>query len=79
MDRLDKALLKLTAQERQWAEKIFKQMARRDFTGLNVKKLKGYDNIFRIRKGQLRIIYCLEGDWLDLLHIGRGDEKTYKI
>jgi mRNA-degrading endonuclease RelE of RelBE toxin-antitoxin system len=79
MDRLGKALLKLTAQERQWAEKIFEQMTRRDFTGLNVKKLKGYDNIFRIRKGQLRIIYRLEGDCLDLLYLGRRDEKTYKI
>ena len=46
--------------------------------GLDIKRLKGQPNIFRIRKGNLRIIYQLDGKAIFLLAIERQKEKTYK-
>jgi mRNA-degrading endonuclease RelE of RelBE toxin-antitoxin system len=77
MDKIDKALLKLTERERVWTEEIFDKMVRRDFGGLNIKKLKGHADIFRVRKGKLRVIYRLKDEHFSILYIGRRDERTY--
>jgi mRNA-degrading endonuclease RelE of RelBE toxin-antitoxin system len=48
--------------------------------GLDIKKLRGRDDIFRARKGKIRIIY--RGDEnarFFVLAIERRNETTYKI
>lgn len=78
MDKLEKALRKLTEFERKTVEELLKKLHSGTVQGLNVKKLKGHSNIFRVRKGNLRIIYRVtEGD-ISLLTIDRRSEKTYK-
>ena len=47
-------------------------------SGLQVAKLKGRQDIFRVRKGRLRIIYRQSGTSTDILAIERRSEKTYK-
>jgi len=46
---------------------------------LNIKKLKGHNDIFRVRKGNIRIIYHLESGKIKLLAIMRRNEKTHKL
>lgn len=39
------------------------------------KKLKGYDNLFRIRVGPYRVIYTIQDDKLIILVLEIGDRK----
>lgn len=47
--------------------------------GLDIKKLKGRNDIFRVRKGDLRIVYRQEGKRIFVLLIERRSEGTYDL
>lgn len=78
MDRIGKALAKLTPKERTWVEQILQRLTVGDTRGLNIKKLKGREDIFRARKGNVRIIYRAVGNWIFILAIERRNEGTYQ-
>ena len=78
MDDVGKSLRKLTTKERNQVRDILVKLRTDDFRGLDLKKLKGTENIFRARKGALRIIYHKNGDKLFILAIERRSESTYK-
>ena len=78
MDDLEKSLRKLTAGERKQVKGILARLATSDFQGLDLKKLKGSENIFRVRKGDIRIIYRKDGSKLFVLAIERRSEGTYR-
>lgn len=42
------------------------------------KKLKGSDDLYRLRVGEHRVFYAFSADWVNLLGIRRRQEKTYK-
>lgn len=71
MDRIEKALAKLTPKERTWVMQILQRLIVGDTKGLNVKKLKGRDDIFRVRKGNVRIIYRTVKSGIFILTIER--------
>jgi mRNA-degrading endonuclease RelE of RelBE toxin-antitoxin system len=79
MDAIQKALKKLTAQERGWVKAILTKLAAGKTTDLDVKKLKGREDIFRVRKGDIRIVYRKNGDAIFVLLIERRIEKTYGL
>lgn len=78
MDKIAKALRKLTRGERRRVKEILRQLNSRNIDGLDVKKLKGREDIFRARKGDIRIIYRLIKKGIYILAIERRSEKTYK-
>ncbi|MFH1460836.1 MAG: hypothetical protein ABIF84_00200 [Patescibacteria group bacterium] len=78
MDRIKKALNKLSLKEKQKVKRILFQIDKGDFQGLNTKKLKGKDNIFRVRKGSIRIIFHKIDNSVRVLTIERRTSKTYK-
>ncbi len=78
MDRISKALKKLTENERQLIKDILERINLGKFKGLDLKKLVGRDDIFRVRKGDLRVILRLERQKYYLLTIERRSEKTYR-
>lgn len=45
---------------------------------LNIKKLKGFDNIYRARVQSIRIIYRKKGNDPEILGVYRRGEDTYK-
>jgi mRNA-degrading endonuclease RelE of RelBE toxin-antitoxin system len=57
MDRITKALLKLTDKEKSLVKDILLKIKQNSLSGFDLKKLKSRDDIFRIRKGKLRIIF----------------------
>jgi len=59
MDKITKALKKLTAGEKEIVKEILTKIDSLDFNGLDIKKLKGRQDIYRVRKGKIRIIYRL--------------------
>lgn len=77
MDKLAKALCKLTVKERQVVKRIFIQLAGGDTVGLDIKKLVDRNDIFRVRKGDIRIIYRQTANGIFILTIERRSESTY--
>lgn len=77
MDAIEKALKKLTLRERGWVKDILKELALNKTQGLDIKKLQGREDIFRVRKGDIRIVYQKTGKGLSILLIERRNEKTY--
>lgn len=79
MNNIEKALKKLSDTERGHAKEILEKLYAKNTKGLDIKKLKGRDDIFRIRKGSMRIIYRLHGDTTFILAIERRNDNTYKL
>lgn len=78
MDKLEKVLTRLSSKERTQVKKILEQLYTKDLSDLNIKKLKGSFDIFRVRKGNLRIIYRIQKEEIFILAIERRSEKTYR-
>ena len=74
MDKITKALNKLSEKERKKIKHILQKIDKGDFGGTDIKKLKGYSNIFRVRKGEFRIIFKRNNGNIAILSI----EKKYK-
>ena len=79
MDKINKALKKLSAKERKVIEIILQKIENGSFKELNIKALKGYNNIYRVRKGHVRIIFGRDGDKIIILAVERRSEKTYQF
>ena len=79
MDKIGKALQKLSAKERDWVKQILRQLSTNSLAGLNIKKLKGRDDIFRVRKGDIRIIYRMANNAILILAIERKNESKYQF
>ena len=78
MDKLSKSLERLSVKEKKQIKQILNQLSTKQFIGLNIKKLKGREDIFRVRKGDLRIIYRVEKEEIFILTVERRSEKTYR-
>ena len=78
MDRVGKFLSKLLPTEKAALESIIAKVLAHNFSGLDVKKLKGGENKFRVRKGRIRVIFRKDGDNIFILSIERRGNTTYK-
>ena len=79
MSTLEKLLSKLTQEERSILEPLIEKIISLDWGSLDIKKLKGYPNFFRLRKDNIRIIYQLKKDkTVYFLTIEKRTSKTYK-
>ena len=78
MDKVQKALNKLSAKEQKLVKDILLRLEQAESLGLDIQKLKGYPDVFRVRKGDLRIIYRQKDKAIFVLAIERRSEKTYK-
>jgi len=78
MDKIAKALQNLLPKEREALKVILSKIQSDAWDGLDLKKLKNCDDIFRIRKGKLRIIFKKKADGgYSILAIERRSDKTY--
>ncbi len=77
VDKIQKALNKFSEKEKRMVNGLLLKIKAGNVNGLNIKKLKGYCNIFRIRKGKNRIIYRIENNQIFILAIERRSDKTY--
>jgi len=80
MDKIEKVLKKFSEKERAWIKAILRQLQAGEVSGLHVTKLKIREGVFRIRKGDIRIIYRKDSDnKIFILVIDRRREDTYKF
>lgn len=77
MDKLGKVLQKLSDKERSTLKELLARLHDGTTRGLDIAKLKGYSDIFRLRKGKLRVIFRMTGESIFLLKIDRRSETTY--
>lgn len=57
MDNKRKFLQKIGKKQAPFFIEIFQKISTNEFENLDIKKLKGHENIFRIRKGKWRIVF----------------------
>lgn len=79
MDKIQKLLSKLSEKDKTTVKKILKQLHSKNTKNLDIKKLKGLSNLFRVRKGDIRIIYTLDHSEIRLFKIDKRKEDTYKF
>ena len=76
MDKAKKFLRKLSGAEQDEIDGILFKIEHGDVGGLDVKKLKGHKNLFRVRVGDVRIVFSQEGGNFSVVFIdNRGDSK----
>lgn len=79
MDKIAKVLKLLTIRERQLVRQILDKLRSGRIINLDLKKLKGHVDIYRIRQEKIRIIYRLTSDRrIFILAIERRRESTYR-
>ena len=78
MDKLAKLLKKLDQKEREQLLQALAALELGIITGLDLKKLKGVPDIYRMRVGRLRVIFKKVGDEIQILDIGGRNENTYR-
>jgi len=79
VDRIEKELEKFTSKEREWVREILTSLRSGAIEGLQIKKLKGREDIFRVRKGKIRILYRVaDNGAIFILTIERRRERTYR-
>ena len=72
-------MCRLQEKERKNVAEVLRKLNAGNFVNLDIKRLKGRKDIFRVRRRDVRIIYRIdENRKLFILKIERRSEKTYK-
>ena len=79
MPSLKKLLSRFKRKERETIEALIGKIVSRNWDNLDIKKLKGYRDIFRLRKGDIRIIYQIINKRVSILNIANRKETTYNL
>jgi mRNA-degrading endonuclease RelE of RelBE toxin-antitoxin system len=78
-DKYQKFIKKLSAKEYQRVSVAVKRYSLGKLVGMNVKKMKGHDDIYRVRVGRIRIIFYNNNVVSPiLLNISFRDDQTYR-
>lgn len=78
VDKITKALNKFTSKEKELVRNLLLKIDKNSVKGLDIKKLKGRNDIYRVRKEKIRIIYKVDNKQVYLLAIEKRSENTYK-
>lgn len=78
VDRIQKALRKISDAQRKEIESIIACILNHDIAHLDVKKLQGNDNVYRVRRGSLRIIFLKISNDIRILAVERRTGTTYR-
>lgn len=79
MPTLRKLLSKFNREGGVLLEFLIEKIISLKWQGLDIKKLQGYDDIFRLRKGKIRIIFYKRKVGISIINIERRNEKTYRF
>lgn len=79
MDKIFKFLRKRTKKERLLLMALVDLIVQKKTESLDIKKLTGYDNLFRVRSGKFRVIFKMGQDESVIVKIDERDEQTYRL
>ncbi len=77
MDKILKFLKKRSPTERERLIFVVRAITENKLEGMDVKKLKGFDSVFRVRVGNFRIIFEKTGKENWVRSIAKRDGRTY--
>lgn len=78
MDKIQKFLKRLSAVERKAVERLLIALLAGNTKNLDLKKLKGHKDIYRVRSGSIRIIFSKTESGVRVLEIARRTDTTYR-
>ena len=78
MNKIEKLLLKLSKREVAIVKDLLSKINAGNYKNLDIKKLKGNKNLFRVRKGDIRIIFSAESG-IRILSVSRRNDTTYNF
>jgi len=78
VDKIIKQLNKLRFKEKLEVKRILERIRQGDFANLDIQKLKDREDIYRVRKGSIRIIFYMKKSSTNILTIERRSDNTYK-
>ena len=78
MDKNQKLLKKLSRKEFLAVQKVIAQLLDSDASTLDIKKISGQRDIYRVRVQNIRVIFLKTKNDIEVLDISRRSEKTYK-
>jgi mRNA-degrading endonuclease RelE of RelBE toxin-antitoxin system len=80
MDQIEKVLRKFSLADKQEVKRISVLIKARNLLNLNLKKLQGHTDIYRVRKGKIRIIFRDNKKNIPtVLIVGRRNDNTYNF
>ena len=79
MHSLKKLLSRFNKKEREIIGFLIEKVVSLNWHDLDIKKLRGHQNIFRARKGKIRIIFVKDKKKIFIITIERRREDTYKF
>ena len=79
MDRIEKFLNKRNWKERALLMNTIALIINDELKNLDIKKLKGFSNLYRVRIQSFRIIFEMENDDNTIIDIYKRDDQTYKV
>ena len=77
MEKWRKQLGKIPSNYEERMDTVIALIFARNFSGLDWKKLRGYENLFRVRVGIYRIIYRDDGKEIAIISISPKGDSTY--
>ena len=78
MDKNEKLLRKLNRKDFDAVFIALQKILSSETDDLDIKKLQGHQDLFRVRMGKLRIIFIKKNNDIEILEISRRSEKTYR-
>jgi len=77
-DKKAKFIKKLVGKEKERILVVMDRILMNDLVGLDVRKLSGYDDLFRVRVGRVRIIFQSVDSKNVIIHVTWRDDQTYR-
>jgi mRNA-degrading endonuclease RelE of RelBE toxin-antitoxin system len=78
MNKILKSLVRFSTKERLKIQEDIKLITERNIKNLDTKKLKGFDNLYRARRGKVRIIFYMDERKVEIIKIDKRNDNTYK-
>lgn len=78
VDRVGKFIQRLRIKERQAVLGTLRRIRSGDFAGMDMRKLSGTEDCWRVRVGSFRIIFR-RGLPVDVISVDRRNDNTYKL
>jgi mRNA-degrading endonuclease RelE of RelBE toxin-antitoxin system len=78
MDKIKKLLRKHSRKTQLILQAIFKDVLSGKIEEYDVVKLSGMKNIYRLRKGDFRIVFKIDKKNIEIIRVVTRDDKTYK-
>ena len=78
MHTIDKFLARLDADRRQKVLIVVEHIERGNFSGLDMRKLRGSPDIYRVRVGRVRIKFVMNESGTRIFSIDNRSDNTYR-